>query len=182
MSRMKMPEMIVFRFTESDVICSSMPTAVRFTNFNDGKGHNGTIGYNGSTYGYGSAQGQEDIWSSILYRDDIRKILSSVDNLTIQSNVVKGLFNVVNSEFTIDQFNTADIKAYTDIGKEDPLGANIPTETPKATEVTTPVVIDNTNKHLLTVIICIYVFFILIIAILFIVIIKVNSRSMKTIT
>ncbi|MBR4556182.1 MAG: hypothetical protein IKO15_01765 [Clostridiales bacterium] len=43
MSKMRMPEMSVVRFTESDVIVASVASVVRLVNWGDGKAYNGVI-------------------------------------------------------------------------------------------------------------------------------------------
>ena len=68
MSKMRMPEMDVVRFQESDVIVASgMPQKITFTNFNDGAAGNGTVSYGGKTYGWKTSEGQSNILDSILY-------------------------------------------------------------------------------------------------------------------
>ena len=70
MSKMRMPEMSVVRFAESDVICASvrdLPRSVTFNNFNDNEPGNGTVTYDGITYGWKTSEGQANIFDSILY-------------------------------------------------------------------------------------------------------------------
>lgn len=54
MSKMKMPEMRVVRFNESDVIVASFS----LHNYGDGKAHNAYVSYNGRHYGNYSGSGR----------------------------------------------------------------------------------------------------------------------------
>ena len=65
MSKMKMPEMSVVRFNESDVIVASMPSSIYVTNWNKA-GVNGTVTANNITYGFNTAPGQVAIRDSIF--------------------------------------------------------------------------------------------------------------------
>lgn len=67
MSKMKMPEMSVVRFEESDVICASssyIPKTMRLTNFDDGEGLNGKLSFDGTEYTY-----QSGIGDTFLFRN-----------------------------------------------------------------------------------------------------------------
>lgn len=80
-----MPEMDVVRFTESDVVVASIPRTVSFQNFADGKARNGSVTYNGVTYGWGTAPRQADIFHSHLYSTALHVINNSESNPDIQS-------------------------------------------------------------------------------------------------
>ena len=54
MSKMRMPEMSVVRFEESDVICASVGALVKVNNFGDGTRWNGTI-----------TRGKEEVFSNV---------------------------------------------------------------------------------------------------------------------
>lgn len=82
-----MPEMGVVRFTESDVIVASMPSLVRFQHFDDGEAKNGSITYYGTTYGWGTAQGQSDIFHSMLYDSSVHVENNNGNNPDIYSLV-----------------------------------------------------------------------------------------------
>lgn len=73
MSKMRMPEMSVVRFEESDVICASsryIPQTMRLAGFRDAERTNGMLTFDGTDYIYGSYGNYGKIVDTFLFNSD----------------------------------------------------------------------------------------------------------------